>query len=313
MNSDDSRLATLSAQLTAASEARQMSITSSHPWDEPVTSDTWLRARDKLSIYGTPYFDLATPQEIQRLSVLELGTWWNGFIVFERLVTEYYMRLINQGTFRELPEVERYMHHFCREEINHVLVFEKGLRRFGVDWFPVPESMTDFYVDNSASGKYPLMNVYLTLVIEWIADLYQRTDVDGDEVCQFAKTVVREHTREEARHIAWAQQMIVSLAGEVPGFLDQAQQFTPMFVRQFLDSGITNVDCFERVEFKDPAFRDVESLLVTLIDSPHRKRIHQKMMKPVFKFFCSSGIYQRDYHDLWVDAGFAEDLADAGA
>lgn len=305
------KLTALSQQLTAASESRQMSVVSSHPWHEVPGPTTWLRARNKLSIYGTPYYRLATESELQRLSVLELGTWWNGFIVFERLVTEYYMRLINKNQFASLPAVGRYMHHFCREELTHALVFEKAMSHFGVEPFAVPEGMTDFYIDSSASGEYPLMNVYLTLVIEWIADLYQRTDVDAQHVSPLAQAVVREHTREEARHIAWAQQMIMSLTSEVPGFLENARQFTPPFCRQFLNGGVTNVDCYERVGFADPAFRDVESLLECVLDSEHRRSVHQALMRPLHRFFVQAGIYDKKYHDLWEDAGFGPDVRQA--
>ncbi len=303
-----SRLVRLSKKLSHASSKRQMSIVGDHPWHEPRGEALWLRAPEKLSLYGTPYLQLASEGELRRLSRLELGSWWHGFIVFERLVTEYYMRLINQGVFAELPEVVEYMHHFCREELNHCLVFEKAMRHFDVPMFEVPDAMTDFYVDNAESGKYPLVSVYLTLVIEWIADLYQRMDVDGRGVSELATAVVKEHTREEARHIAWAQEMIRSLAHEVPEFLESARQYTPVFVRQFVDAGVANVECFQRVEFKHPAFQDVETLVQTVIDNPHRRELNRGLLSPVMRFFVEAGIYDDAYSDLWQAANFSEDI-----
>ena len=303
-----SRLIRLSKKLSYASSLRQMSIVGDHPWEEPQSEQLWLRAPEKLSLYGTPYLKLASEAELRQLSRLELGSWWHGFIVFERLVTEYYMRLINKGVFAQFPEVVDYMHHFCREELNHCLVFEKAMRHFGVPMFEVPDAMTDFYVDNGESGKYPLVSVYLTLVIEWIADLYQRMDVDGKGISPLATAVVREHTREEARHIAWAQEMIRSLAHEVPEFLESARQYTPVFVRQFVDAGVCNVECFQRVEFKHPAFQDTETLIREVIDNPHRRQLNRGLLSPVMRFFVEAGIYDDAYADLWESANFGDDI-----
>ncbi|MEO8180472.1 MAG: diiron oxygenase [Deltaproteobacteria bacterium] len=308
MSEPSSRLISLSKKLSHASCERQMSILGDHPWDEPKSDQLWLRAPEKLSLHGTPYFQLATEGELRRLSTLELASWWHGFIVFERLVTEYYMRLINQGVFAEFPEVVDYMHHFCREELNHCLVFDKAMQHFGVPTFEVPDAMTDFYVDNADSGKYPLVSVYLTLLIEWIADLYQRMDTDGKGVSRLASTIVKEHTREEARHIAWAQEMIRTLARDVPEFLESARQFTPVFVRQFVDAGVANVECYQRVEFKAPAFRDVETLVAQVIDNPHRRQLNRSLLRPVMRFFVEVGIYDDAYSELWQSANFAEDI-----
>jgi hypothetical protein len=301
----------LSERFNRQSEAVTMSIINSHPWHIPADDKTWLRARDKLSIYGTEYYDKATEEERRRLSILEIGTWWQGFVMFERFVTEYYLRVINDGNFAAFPTIVEYMHHFCREEINHSMVFEKAMMHFAVEPFPRMDQMSvaDTYV-TYGKDEYPLTNIYLTLIIEWIADLYQRMDI-GPETHPLCVAVVKEHQKEEARHIAWAQEMIKSLCREQPRFLEEARQFSAPFMRGFLDGGVTNIECFNRIGFKDPAFADQEKLIETLIASPHRQKLHQKLMKPVFDFMLESAIYNPEDHQLWVGAGFEEDVANA--
>lgn len=304
----DEELLKVTERLKKASVNRQMHLENDHPWDELVTDKTWLRRREALSIYGTPYYKLATEDELRRLSFHELGTWWQAFMLLEQILTEYYMRLINNGAFQDRPELIDYMLHFSREEITHSMVFFKAMNHFGIPLFDVPDFLKDFYVDNCEEGSSPLMSIYLTMLIEWVADEYQIFDVDGPEVSPLAKAVVKEHRREEARHIEWAKNMIYRLAQEDQSFLDQAQQYTPPFMRQLLDQGVTNVDCFRRVGFANKAFEDIDTLLETVLYNDYRKKIHQNMTKHIIRFLIESGIYDEKYHELWQAADLEEDI-----
>lgn len=301
----------LTERFNRQSEEVTMHLTKSHPWDIPADDKTWLRARDKLSINGTEFFDLATEDEKRRLSILEMGTWWQGFLIFERIVTEYYCKLINDGSLSAFPEVVEYIHHFCREEINHSMVFEKAMRHFSVEAFPRPENMNleDTY-NKTPPTEIPLFNIYLTLVVEWVADLYQRMDV-GDETHPLAVAVVKEHQKEEARHIAWAQQMCKSLSHEQDSFLAETRQMSAPFMRGFLDTGVVNMECYARVGFEHPEFQNIEKLCMAVIGAPRRRELHQQMMKPVFDFWLDAEIYHPDFHSIWVNADFGEDIETA--
>ena len=305
------RLIDVTERFNQLSESSTMSIISSHPWDVSKDENTWLRGREKISLHGTKYFDLATEDEKRRLSIEEMGTWWTGFLVFENIVTEYYMKLVNDGCFAAFPTVVEYMHHFCREEINHAMVFQKAMAHFGIAPFPRLENfnLLDTYAPWK-EGELPVFNVYLTLIIEWIADLYQRIDL-GPESHPLAVTVVREHQKEEARHIAWGQEMVRSLMAEQESCLPDIQQITPGFIRSFLDTAVTNFECYDRVGFADPAFQDVEALCEAVINNDSRKQIHQQLMKPVFDYWLDVGVYNSEHHRLWVNAGFEEDLVAA--
>jgi hypothetical protein len=299
-------LANVTKRLIAASEKRSMSTSKDHPWDDAVTLNPVLRKRERVSIYGTPYWDLASENERERLSKEEVVTWWSGFIHFEGLVSEYYMRVINNGGFRNLPYVEEYMKHFVKEEIVHTIVFDKAIRYFGSELYQAPEFMRTFYDDNAGTGEYPLMAVYLTMVIEWLADLYQRLDVDADYVHPLAKAVVREHWKEETRHIKWGQSMIMSLANADPEFQLHAREMTPVYLRQLIDQGVTNTECFERIGIKHEAFQDHEKLLEAVLYSPHRKRLNDDLAIPLIRYFVAAGLYDDKYRDLWESQGFGE-------
>ena len=302
------KLTDVTERFNQLSEAQTMSIINSHPWDIPCDENTWLRGREKISLHGTEYFDLATEEEKRQLSIQEMGTWWTGFLVFENMVTEYYMKLVNDGCFAGFPTVVEYMHHFCREEINHAMVFQKAMAHFNIEPFPRLENfnLTDTYAPWE-QGELPIFNVYLTLIVEWVADLYQRIDL-GPETHPLAHAVVREHQKEEARHIAWGQQMVVSLMKDQESCAPDIQQITPGFMRSFLDTAVTNFECYDRVGFSHPAFQDHEKLCWAVIRNDSRKQIHQQLMKPVFDYWLDSGIYNPDMHELWENADFAEDV-----
>jgi len=302
------RLTSVTERLIASSEKRPMSTLSDHPWDVVVTEPPYLRKKERISIYGTEYWDKASEEEIRRLSVEETITWWSAFVHLESLVVEYYMRELNDGAFKDLPLVRDYMTHFVKEELVHTLVFKKAIRYYEKDIYPMPEFLRSFYDDNAGTGKYPLMAVYLTMVIEWIADQYQRLDVDADYVHPMAKTVVHEHWKEEMRHIKWGQSMIQSLIHTDDEFKRHAQELTPVYVRQLIDQGVTNVECFEKVGFADPAFQDTERLLDTVIYSKHRKNLNSELIRPLLHYFITSGVYDEAYCDIWEMQGFADDL-----
>jgi hypothetical protein len=303
-----SEFTALLGKLNQASERKQMSVTSDHPWGEAKDSDLWLRAEDKLSIYGTPYWDLATDREKKQLSRLELASWWQGFIHFERLLSEYYMGLVNQDVFSDYPEVTEYLHHFCKEEIVHSMVFNKAMNHFGVETFNPPENFKNVYTSKFDGGKLPLTDIYLTFIVEWIADLQQRIDVQGANVSPLAATIVREHGREESRHIVFAKELIKTFGKDDSVFLEHARQFTPIFCRQFIDSGIGNAEAYERIGFENQAFQDIDALFDAIITNDNRKKINSKIMRHVMPALVDADIYCEQYHDLWVQCGFEDDV-----
>jgi len=245
---DHSAFIALTSKLNQASERRQMSLSTDHPWNESPEEAQWLRAEDKISIYGTPYWDLTTERERKELSKLELASWWQGFIHFERLLSEYYMGLVNRDAFKEYPEVTEYLQHFCKEEIVHSMVFQKAMKHFGVADFNPPENFKNVYTNKFDGGGLPLTDIYLTFIVEWIADLQQRVDVQGKNVSPLAEAIVREHGREESRHIVFARELIKTFSRDNSVFLDHARQFTPVFCRQFIDSGIGNAEAYETIK-----------------------------------------------------------------
>ncbi|WP_043316399.1 diiron oxygenase [Microbulbifer sp. HZ11] len=298
------RINKVTERLILSSEKKSMSTLHDHPWDMEIVEPPFLKKRERISIYGTEFWDKATPEEIQKLSQEEMITWWSAFVHLESLVVEYYMKELNNGAFDDLPLVRDYMKHFIKEELVHTLVFKKAIRYYGSDIYPMPDFLRTFYDDNAGTGQYPLMAVFLTMVIEWIADEYQRLDVDADYVHPMAKAVVQAHWKEEMRHIKWGQQMIQNLIDSDPTFKHQAQELTAVYLRQLVDQGITNIDCFEKIGFQDPAFKDHEHLLDVILYSDHRQKLNDQLVMPSIHYFVKSGIYHPDYHDIWVMQGF---------
>jgi len=222
----------LLAKLNKVSEANMMHQLLDHPWDVPRVN-CWLKKRENLSIYGTSFYELATEDELMRLSMQETGAWWNTFIIFENLVSEYYLKIINHESLQQYPEVVRYMHHFCKEEVNHSMVFRKAMEHFNIEPFPVPDNLKDFYKDNASLADFPLKAIYLTIVIEWFAENNALLDLKNDFVSPLARAIAVEHHKEEARHIEWGKSMIREFYEHVPGFMEEAQEYTAPFMRGY--------------------------------------------------------------------------------
>lgn len=298
------KFARLLKKLNKASERKQMDLLLDHPWDEDASDEVWLKRRDTISIYGTKYYDLATEDERRRLSMMETGAWWTTFIVFENLVSEYYMKIINHEQLQMFPEVVEYMHHFVKEEIVHSMVFRKGMRHFKLDPFPVPDNLKDFYNDNASIAEFPMKAIYYTIMIEWFAENNAMIDLDNDFVSPLARAIAVEHHKEEARHIAWGQNMVIEFSKVIPGFLEEAQQFTAPWLRNMMDMSTVNPVSYERVNFAHPAFQDQEALFEEVIFSKNREKIVEEVMRPLIEFCVDAGIYAPEYHDIWVASRF---------
>lgn len=294
-------------RLNDISDKHQMSLLLDHPWDAPRES-TWLRKRENLSIYGTEYYDLASEEERIKLSIIETGCWWNTFISLESLVTEYYLKIINHESLANYPDVVKYMQHFCKEEIVHAMVFKKAMDHFYIDPFPIPDNLKDFYRDNASIAEFPLKAIYLTVIIEWFAENNAMLDLNNDFVSPLARAIAVEHHKEEARHIEWGKNMIREFAQEVPGFLEEAREYTAPFMRTLLDMAVANPETYQRVGFQNPAFQDHEKLFESVLFSENRKKINEKIMEPLMRFFIEAGIYHPDYNEIWVNARFEEDI-----
>ena len=62
------RLNSVTERLISSSEKRSMSTLNDHPWQVPVGEAPILRKTERLSIYGTEYWDKTTDEERRRLS-----------------------------------------------------------------------------------------------------------------------------------------------------------------------------------------------------------------------------------------------------
>ncbi|PKF74866.1 diiron oxygenase [Chryseobacterium sp. PMSZPI] len=297
-------------KLNEASEKKQMSLLLDHPWDEPV-DNVWLKKRENISIYGTLYYDLASEEERRLLSVYETGSWWYTFIVFENLVSEYYMKIVNHGSLKKFPEVVKYMHHFCKEEIVHAMVFRKAMNYFNITPFPVPLNLREIYSHNASMSEFPLKAIYLTILIEWLAENNAMEDCNSKEISRLSRAVAVEHHKEEARHIEWGKNMIREFIDVVPEFLLEAQEITAPLLRSMLDMSISSIVVYSRVGFKDKAFRNYKELIPTLLNSENRKRINSKIMAPMMRYFVEIGICTPKNMKVWKDNGFDKDAEDA--
>ncbi|RNA63527.1 hypothetical protein D1631_17215 [Chryseobacterium nematophagum] len=308
-----SKFSTLLEKLNKASEKKQMSLLLDHPWDES-PEGVWLKKRENIAIYETPYYDLATEEERRLLSVYETGAWWYTFIVFENLVSEYYMKIVNHGVLKRFPEVVSYMHHFCKEEIIHAMVFRKAMTHFKITPFPIPLNLREIYSHNAAMSEFPLKAIYLTILIEWLAENNAMEDCNDKGISMLSRAIAVEHHKEEARHIEWGKNMIREFIDVVPSFIKEAQEITAPMIRSMLDMAVSSVVVYSRVGFENKAFRNYDDLIPTVLNSDNRKKINSRIVAPMMRYFVELGICDSNNIEnmkIWKEYGFEEDVKDA--
>ncbi|AZA53949.1 diiron oxygenase [Chryseobacterium sp. G0201] len=307
------KFTSLLEKLNKASEKKQMSLLLDHPWDEPI-ENAWLKKRENIAIYGTPYYDLATEEERRLLSFYETGSWWYTFIVFENLVSEYYMKIVNHGSLKRFPEVVKYMHHFCKEEIVHAMVFKKAMNHFQIKPFPSPLNLKEIYSHNAGMSEFPLKAIYLTILIEWLAENNAMEDCNSKEISPLSRAVAVEHHKEEARHIEWGKNMIREFIDIVPEFLKEAHESTAPMLRSMLDMSVCSIVVYSRVGFQNPVFRDYKKLIPVVLESENRQKINSRIMAPLMRFFLELGICDPNDNgnmEIWRENRFEKDVEDA--
>lgn len=206
-------------------------------WDQLSTEQYWLPPA-ALSLYGVPAFDaLPAPQQmrlsqLEFLSFIEAGLWLEG-IFMERITRAARRDAADRPTLK-------YRLHELREEAGHSLMFLEVMERSGLSlptaWrrrLPLAEAVARWAPLASSAFRIAVV------LGEEIPDRLNRyVRQHADAVCPAIVEVCTAHIVDEARHIAYAREL---LEQRVPA-LSRArrtllrpllQQLLQQFVRTF--------------------------------------------------------------------------------
>ena len=175
-------------------------------WEKGIDFSKPPKVAESSWIYGTPYWDMLTPEQRTETLWLETGRDVSYFIWLEQTLPELYVGYVNKYHGELSDEVREYLMVFSREEIVHTLMFRRYLEKANLRLWSHPENIPNYSLfERQLAGKHPVYGICWNLLIEWFAELNSIFQTQTDGIDPLTRQMFKEHHLEEVRHIAFAK------------------------------------------------------------------------------------------------------------
>ncbi len=160
---------------------------------------------DQVWLYHSPVWNDLTEEQKIELTWLETARDISMFINLEHLIPELYAGFLRNQPERMTDEVYKYLMIFSREELMHILTFNRYLEE---SHLPKHPKMDYFYkLADQLQGLRPETGITFTLLIEWLAENKAMISSQSEEVDPLTAELWHAHHEEEIRHIAFGKKI----------------------------------------------------------------------------------------------------------
>src|SRR5438105_5397689 len=158
----------LFSRLVNSSHRKYIDINSFLSWTDGVDKSRPPKRMDQLWIHGTPWADQLTDEQKLETAWLETARDASMFIHLEHVIPAVYSGYV--ADYREAldPLVYEYLMIFAREELTHIMAFQRYLKAAELPWYPRPGSYAALAVQ--LPKMRPELGILFTLLIEWTAE-----------------------------------------------------------------------------------------------------------------------------------------------
>lgn len=275
--------------LIRASHKNYIDLETFLPWAGSIDKTRAPKLMDQLWIYGTPYHEQLTPEQRLEVAWLETARDASMFIHLEHVIPTVYSGYVNQYKDRFDPTVYEYLMLFSREELTHIMAFQRFLRLASLPWYSPPGSYA--MLARSLPAMRPEVGIIFTLLIEWTAELAVMHGTQADEVEPFVRQIFKSHHLEEVRHIAFGKAI-----GEA--FFARASEQERQEARQqmrFLVEGLHRVfnynpEIAQYTSFTFPISPADEDVVTSIQTSEHNLALNRVRFKDVNDWCTKLGI-----------------------
>ena len=251
-------------------------------WPDALPEDSpWMPA-ELLSLYGTPFYDGLTPQQVARLSKWESINFYGLIIHGIREVIEKVAVRIHTPAFADVSD---YLHHLLGEENAHMWFFATFCRKYG----------GKIYADRSfALEGAPAQAVddFLTFariaIFEEVVDYYNVGIGKDRSLPIIIQSINTTHHRDESRHVAFGREFMRELYKRVAGAGPEATEMAEAHLRRYLSHCI---DIFYSAPaYRDAGLADPFKLRNQARRAPERGEFHRKMLARTVNFLLDENI-----------------------
>jgi hypothetical protein len=201
-------------QLVDKSLRHTMDYFTSVPWEQGLDKSKPTKRLDKLWLYCSTVWQQLTPEQRVEISWLETARDVSMFINLEHLIPELHSGYAKDFSDSMTREVYEYLMIFSREELMHILVFNKYLRLANMEKHPkIPE----FYqLAAWLKTQRPELGITFALVIEWLAECEAMHVSQFEEIDPVTRAMFRQHHLEEVRHVHFGRKIAEAYFAAAP-------------------------------------------------------------------------------------------------
>lgn len=197
--SDSSDITKSVKQLIAKSLRSPLDYHDSVPWDLGCDKTKPAKRFDQVWLYNSHVWSTLTEEQKIELTWLEVARDVSMFINLETLIPQLFMTYVNTHGARMSPEIHEYMMVFSREELLHIMMFNRYLNLAGLEKHA--KNHYFYKLVDSLLTTTPEVGIVFTLLIEWLAENKVMQSTQSDEVDPVTRAMSRAHHIDEIRHL----------------------------------------------------------------------------------------------------------------
>ncbi len=278
----DSTLGTIS-RLVERSYTDFVDIAKDIDWQMGVDRGRFPKRPETCWLFGTAHWSKLSSTQQLDIAWLEIGRDVSMFIWLEQLIPPLFVGYVNRQEAALHPSVRDYLMIFCKEEILHTLMFRKYLSLAGLPLFaPIPRLFELF--ESRLPRLPPLHGIALTHIGETLAELGAMYNTDFPDVDPLTRKVIREHHREEARHIAFGRLLIESQLENNPEEANKIRPLVELFLTPLIEQYNYDIELQRWVAKGTPLPADGSPQIAVVRNSQNNRRLAQERFGSLFRW-----------------------------
>ena len=174
-------------------------------WPEALDPEAWHFTPELISIHGTEDFEALAEDRKRNVALLEAISFFSMNIHGERRLVQGVAERLHRGRPAEL---DAYLHHFLREECNHMAVFGRFCEQYAGRVYADRQIA---FPHDYADGEEDALFFAKILIFEEIVDAYNRRMAADERLAPIVRAIHSYHHEDEKRHLAFGRSIVRDL------------------------------------------------------------------------------------------------------
>jgi hypothetical protein len=234
-------------------------------WEEPFDLERFYMPEHDVSLFGTRAYEALSREERVRLSLHEAASLMATGIWFENILKHKFLDYLYDSNPHDVNF--RFMLHEAADECHHSMMFGEFIRRSGAPFYPV--RWWAKWAGQLMKEVVPKASVFVgILAAEELMDYFNRSAMTNAEVHPTVRRISQIHVIEEARHVAYARNYLITEFPKLRGVARTRVLAGAPVITAVIVSQIVSAEVYKTLGLPGDAHRQV-------LDSPHRRRLLQ--------------------------------------